>query len=106
MSEIDFPTALKAQPRLATTADGINETLAAVSDAYEVVCGRDTAWLAELHQELPDLPPSEARFISLLLIARGCHLIQARAVDLLVAEREASPSLQNLIDELQSEGKR
>jgi hypothetical protein len=107
MSEIDdLATALKAEPRLAATADGINETLACVSGAFDVVCGRDTAWLAELHQALPDLPPSEARFIALILIADKCRLIHERAVDLLVAERNADPSLQNLIDELQSEGQR
>ena len=109
MSEIDLTTTLKANGIGTLSplgAASINETLAGVSDVCELVCGRDTAWLADLHQELPDLPPSEARFISLLLIAHKCHLIQERTLDLLVAEREVNPSLQNLIDELQSEGQR
>ncbi len=109
MSEIDdLTTALKKAEGIGTLsplgAALISGTLAAVSDTYAVVCARDTAWLAKLHQALPELPPSEARFIALLLIADKCRLVHGRAIDLLVAEREANPSLQNLIDALEAEG--
>ena len=56
-----------------------------------------------LHEALPDLEASEARFIMLPLIARKCHLIGERALDLLVEQVKLDPSLQDLIDDLQSE---
>ncbi len=83
--------------------DTIYETLNGVTDTYNMVCGPETAWLNELNKLLPDRPSHEARFIALLLIANRCCLIQERALDLLVAERKAHPSLQALIDELSSD---
>jgi hypothetical protein len=68
-----------------------------------MVCGTGTAWLKTLHEALPDLEASEARFIMLPLIARKCHLIGERALDLLVEQVKLDPSLQDLIDDLQSE---
>lgn len=78
----------------------INDTFAGVSDAFNMVCGADKAWIAELHEVLPDLDPTEARFIALLLIGHKAHAISERALDFLVEQRRAHPELQALMDEL------
>ena len=85
------------------SADTINDTLAGTTDMYDMLCGRDTAWLDELHQLLPDLPPSEARLMSLVLIANKARLMNERALDLLVEQVKADPSLQDLINTLHSQ---
>jgi hypothetical protein len=81
----------------------INETLAGVSDAFDMICGSrggPTAGLTELHEVLPALDPSEARFITLLLTACKCRLIGERALDLLVEQHRAAPSLDELMNDL------
>jgi hypothetical protein len=78
----------------------INDTLAGVSDAFDMVCGPGTVGLAELHEVLPYFNPSEARFITLLLIVSKCRLIGERALDLLVEQRCADPSLGEWMDDL------
>lgn len=83
-------------PVCATKADGIdaptNITLADV-----------IAWLDDLHQYLPDVPPTEVGFATLLIIAEKIEQMHERTVDLLVQQLRANPNLQNLIDALQSE---
>lgn len=95
--QIDLAAVLKADH---CNTDTINETLAGVSDTYDMVCGGDAAWLEKLHVLLPDLPAVEARFIALLLIANKSHMVYERALDLLVAQMKANPSLQQLVDAL------
>ena len=80
--------------------DTIYETLNGVTETYNMVCGPETAWLNELNKLLPNLPIHEARFIALLLIANKSHMVYERALDLLVAQMKADPSLQQLIDAL------
>jgi hypothetical protein len=93
--------ALCAEPLIASDFDAlINGTLAGVSDAHNMVCGPDIAWLAELHEVLPDLDPSEARLITLLLIVSKRRLIGERAFDLMAEQRRADPSLGELMDDL------
>lgn len=96
MTDVDYTTALKANGGFDTT---IGNTLDGASEIYQMVCDPDPAWLDELHQLLPDLPASEARFLALVLIANKAHLINERALDLLVELVKADPSLQDLIDE-------
>lgn len=97
MSQIDLTAVLKADH---CDIDTIYETLNGVTDTYNMVCGPETAWLNELNKLLPDLPSHEARFIALLLIANKSHMVYERALDLLVAQMKADPSLQQLIDAL------
>jgi hypothetical protein len=81
----------------------VAETNTGGSDTHDMVCGTHTAWLSELHEALPDLAPSEARFLMLLAIARKSNQISERALDLMAEQRRAHPELQELIDELMAD---
>lgn len=93
------------EPSLGDGFDAIlSDTLEGVSDTFEMVCGADEAWYSELYAALHDLDPSEARFITLLLIASKCRLIGERALDLMVEQRRADPSLSEWVDDLADDG--
>jgi hypothetical protein len=92
----------------ATSADDLDATIAdalfGVTAARERVHSPNAAWLDDLAALLlPYFPRAEARVTALLLIADNTQRIHERAIDLLVEQVKADPSLQEFIDRLSSD---